>query len=394
MAELKPGFQSYEERKKLYQDAFTWNKPERVLYNPNLYQWMYIDAGHTTEECGYNYALVDQIACEAVEKYNFDIMNVSGSPYRYCLAKYAAMGGGGVFRLNSAGEMNAVDAEYLGPDDYDRLKTDRLGVLWENLIFKMYPNAKKLTPQEFAEASKTTREYLSAGAATKKKLRETYGTLVEETTVAPQPFIERLFSMYRGMLGLSMDMRRQPEKVQEVCEYYDEKEMQMVHDRFDAFPYGPSNINYFDTKTALMVHSIMNHKQMEKFFYPFLKKFLTYMQEHGKLAFLQCEADCLRFADLLNEFPKGVINIVVEMDDPYEVRKQCPNVCISGGMSIDVMANGTKQECIDAAKKAIDELNCDGGLVLTTNKMVAYRNDMNAENLKAVCDFVRDYKIN
>ena len=42
-------------------------------------------------------------------------------------------------------------------------------------------------------------------------------------------------------------------------------------------------------------------------------------------------------------------------------------------------------------KRLFDELGKDGGFMLTQDKMVSFRNDANPENVKAVCDFVREY---
>ena len=84
--------------------------------------------------------------------------------------------------------------------------------------------------------------------------------------------------------------------------------------------------------------------------------------------------------------------MMVEQDDPFEIRRKYPNISLYGGLEVNVMRNGTKQQCIDMAKKAIDELGCDGGLILAPTKMLAYPNDMNGENLRAVCEFVQDYK--
>ncbi len=61
-----------------------------------------------------------------------------------------------------------------------------------------------------------------------------------------------------------------------------------------------------------------------------------------------------------------------------------------GGMTTDLLGNGTKQQCIDYAKKLIDELG--DGFIFSTNKMVSFRNDCKRENLLAVTDFVRNYQ--
>ena len=57
----------------------------------------------------------------------------------------------------------------------------------------------------------------------------------------------------------------------------------------------------------------------------------------------------------------------------------------------EILGRGTKQECLDLAKRLIDDLGSQGGFILCQPKMGSYRNDANPENLKAVSDFVLDY---
>ena len=47
----------------------------------------------------------------------------------------------------------------------------------------------------------------------------------------------------------------------------------------------------------------------------------------------------------------------------------------------------------DAVQHIFDELGKDGGFILCQDKMVSFRNDAKAENVKAVCDFVREYRV-
>jgi uroporphyrinogen-III decarboxylase len=68
-------------------------------------------------------------------------------------------------------------------------------------------------------------------------------------------------------------------------------------------------------------------------------------------------------------------------------------VCLCGGMPSDLLARGTKKECIDYAKRLIDELASDGGFIFSQDKMISYPNDCSAENLKAVNEFVQEYRI-
>jgi hypothetical protein len=79
------------------------------------------------------------------------------------------------------------------------------------------------------------------------------------------------------------------------------------------------------------------------------------------------------------------------MDNPFEMKKALGDkVCITGGMPCHLLHSGTVKENIAYAKRLIDELS--PGYIFSTDKMVSYPIDCKAENLKAVNDFVRDYR--
>ena len=50
------------------------------------------------------------------------------------------------------------------------------------------------------------------------------------------------------------------------------------------------------------------------------------------------------------------------------------------------------EDCVKEARRLCDELG-DGGLIISENKMLSYRNDCNGENYLAVCDFLKDYRV-
>jgi hypothetical protein len=98
----------------------------------------------------------------------------------------------------------------------------------------------------------------------------------------------------------------------------------------------------------------------------------------------------LRFAEFFQDIPKGRILYQLEQDDIFEVRKRLPNLAIVGGMPTELLGRGTKQECVDYAKKLIDTLG--DGFVLSQNKMMSFRKDAVRENVLAVNEFVRSYR--
>ena len=101
------------------------------------------------------------------------------------------------------------------------------------------------------------------------------------------------------------------------------------------------------------------------------------------------EGSISRLTEYFAGYPKGVLTFHLENDDPFEIREKLPNVAIMGGLTTELMANGTPEEVTARARALCDGLGRDGGFILSEGKMVSYRNDARSENIKAVCDFVR-----
>lgn len=140
--------------------------------------------------------------------------------------------------------------------------------------------------------------------------------------------------------------------------------------------------------------AVLNRKQIERLLLKTWKPVMDKLQEKQKITHFGIEGSFINsvLGEFLSEY--DYVSVPVEMDDPYEIRKKFPKLTIRGGLSVDVMGHSTPEKCVDMAKRAIDELGRDGGLIMGTNKFVTYDYDMNAENLKAVCDFVTSYEIN
>ena len=183
-------------------------------------------------------------------------------------------------------------------------------------------------------------------------------------------------------------MRRKPQKIKEVCDYMDSIALKGVVDQMTKHGTGFYMGEVMDYMIPMLGHTICNNKQFDMFYAPAMKVVLDYAQEDGKQLYIYSEGSWEKFGEFFNEWPKGVINMTVEMDDPYKLRKLFPNICLTGGLDIDVLRYGTKENVVDMTKKAINELGANGGLVLMPSKLIMYKNDMNADNLHALSDYI------
>lgn len=132
--------------------------------------------------------------------------------------------------------------------------------------------------------------------------------------------------------------------------------------------------------------------QFERFYWPTFKAMITYVHEHGGHTLSVLEGEWGPNLERLKELPDNSVTFVVENDDPKKVKNMVPNNSIMAGLPLDLLRDGTREECIAAAKKMIDECAPGGRFIFCTgNKVLLCPSDAQAENIRAVNEFVHGY---
>lgn len=384
------GMQKHAYKIKLFRDAQSWRKPDRIPFNADMYTWMFLDAGYTAAEASRNYDIIETCMERFIRLYDPDQLNAGSSGFRNTFLVMDSLGGVKEYNSGASENLNAVIEDVLLPEDYDLvLKNGFNHTLWEKALFKKYPQAKNYTPKQMAEAARTMLDLNTARAGIEARITQKYGT-VFDSVPRFYPGYEYFFKYLRGIKGCSLDLRRCKDKVYEVSAELDKINLENALNILSRSE-GPDMNQPYDIMISMLGQTILNQKQFEKIWVPPMDKLLSYCEEHGKQVFIFAEGSWERFGEYFNQFKKGVVHMIVEQDDPYEIRKKYPNIGIIGGLSTDIMSRGSTKECVEMAKRAVDELGAEGGLVLSPNKMISYANDMNPDNLKAVSEFVHTY---
>ncbi len=191
------------------------------------------------------------------------------------------------------------------------------------------------------------------------------------------------------MKGLSRDLRVRPEKVKAFCDTYHEF---FVKNDINNIKKVDSPTSCFTAFAILLSQNMVNRHQFETYYWSYFKEIADKVVETGNTMFILSEGTTKHITEYLQELPKGHFCFYVESDDIFETRKRFPNLCLWGGIPLDLISKGTKQQCIDYVKRVIDEVGADGGLILSTDKFTTAPQDCNRENLLAVSEFVRNYK--
>lgn len=372
-------------------DAIAFKKPEKVPVVANTFNWQFLDAGMSVGKAVRDYGMIEQAARRFAEQYKVDQFGAGlRNPFRVT----DTLGKRDVYSANGNDDnMNAICEDAILPEDYDEIIDGRLNkVLWEKALPRLYPDVKDYTPQMLAEAAKEQMFYQQAAVKCGAMLKDEYGLTGINSKTWVNPFFEDLFKFYRGIKGLAIDVRRCPQKVEDACDAVMEPVIAYTLSVLNDGTKGPQYPYTSECYSSLLGHTILSRKNFDRFYVKYLDPLVKACEANGQTYSFFSEGDLARVLDYFNDFKKGTVSVMIETEDPYEIRKQFPNICIYGGLDTDVLGQGTVQECIDMAKRAIDVLGAEGGLVLEPSKMVSYSYDMKSENFKAVCDFVDEYR--
>lgn len=378
-------------RAKLFRDAAAFRKTDRIPSVSFFITWKILDAGYKLTEAMQDYEIMEKVVRHHEERYRFDQLFDVGNrnPYRVALAARSSS-----YVIDDEKELVSYhDFAYCKPDESEQFAADYYKFLWEVGLprkFSWWGSEARLS--DIQKVYDEQMKFFQYSYHMRKVLQDDYGV---PPLSAPNPYaaipMENVLAYVFGMRGVSVMMRRDKAKLHAILDALDELFFTPQLEQLKKIK-GPVPGACFDYIAAILAHNFMNISQWEEFYWPYLKKVLDVLAEKKCSCVLFMEGAVLRFADYFKDYPKGVITILPEQDDVFELRKALPNVAIMGGMKNDLLGRGTKQECLDYARRLIDDLGADGGYMLCQNKMGSFRNDANPENLKAVCDFVLDYR--
>lgn len=379
-------------RIQLFRDAASMEKkPDRIPMVSFFVTWKILDSQYKLTEAMLDYDKMEEVVRSHQEKYGFDVLFDYGVRNAYRVS--TAMDSPTYIVDDEAGCVSVRDITICDPKHAMDLAADYQKFLWEVGMptkFSWWNESADLSKVQ--NAYDEMMKYFGFSMKIKGIMKNEYGM---PGIAAPNPYpgiaMENILGFILGMRGTSIMMRRDKAGLHAVIDAMHELFFKPQLEALKKMPDGKNMGFCFDYLHAMLAHNFMNLDQWEEFYWPYLKQVLDTLCEKGCNALIFAEGNVLRYKDYFNIYPKGFLTILPEQDDVFEIRKQMPNVGIMGGMPNTMLGLGTKQECLDRAKRVIDELACDGGFMFCQDKMGSFRNDANPENLKAVCDFVREY---
>ena len=380
-------------RIQLFRDAANFKKPERIPHLSAAVTWKVFDAGHTLNEAMTNFDVMEECVRHFLETYPVDAMLDIGIRNQFNVTE--AFGPGGYYYYTED-VVGIRDHAHCTLDTLDEYLENPEKYIWEKVLPNKY--GEEWNKKTLDVWKKTFKEYMNYTSF----IFRMNGVMKEFgiPSMAPNnPMsgtisfgIEELEANLLGIKQLSIAMRRGPDKIENFIRKWDAEHIDPLVDKIMNGK-GPNYKYCFDASVMMLAHNIMNQKQFERFYWPSLKKLLDAYAAKGMNVRVFCEGSIGRYLDYFKDFPKGTLTFHLEQDDPFEGREKLPNVAIMGGMTTEMLANATPEECVAHTKRLCDELGKEGGFIFSENKMLSYRNDANSKNMKAVCDFLNEYRL-
>ena len=377
------------ERKQLFADVTRGIKPARVPTLSNVWSWKVFDAGYNLTQALYDYDKMADAVYQFQRKYNFDAnFDIGGRNPVQVLNQFEAE----IYHLDEAGEsISFVDRDMLsGPEDMQRMAERGY---FRSAIEDILPAKYNLKDTDDAidrlvKAAKAYSDFISFLSKVQTNLTERFGVPSLAYARYDLP-MELVFSGgLRGIRSFSIDMRRNGAVLEELMERIREETEPSFIQKISTFPADSSRVLY-PARVTLLAHTVMNQKQFARFCWPQLKRYADLLEARDLTGVIMTEGKIGHLTEFFQQLSKNRFILLIENDDPAELRRQLPNLTIAGGYPRELLATGTKEACVDKIKELLDTVAYDGRWIYSQNKMVSFRNDVKAENLLAVSEYLQ-----
>lgn len=248
---------------------------------------------------------------------------------------------------------------------------------------RRYPNINKPYPENVNAALgaiKGLMKFGKRGSYIDKHLRKEYETPMLSSSPLVMPF-DTYITMRSFAKGMT-DLRRNSSELLIIMDKL--YEINKPNQKLKEFPYAIS---------PMTSGTYLNEKMFDKFYWPTCKKTVDDVIRLGGKVILFLEGNWRKdVIEHFKDFPKGTVTLMLDENDPVEVKKYMGNhVGIIGGFPVMMLKESTPAECKKQALKQIEKMGNEG-MALTIDKCLLSPNDAKAENVIAVGEVCRDYR--
>ncbi len=384
-------------RRMYFQDAMSFHPDQKYVPNLSFFvTWKVYDSDLkcTLSEAMMDYDLMAKLTHEFEERYGFDTFIEYSNRNQWRITELAESS---VYKVDDeAWSIQVKDFPTVYDDEMMEFAENMRKFQWEKIIPRKYPKlAAGVDLDFFKQLQKEFGDFIAYTQRLPKEMMDQHGMPICMDYKGPMVMCpaETIFSHYRGIRNFSLDMRRHKSELHAMMDaILPPAAIEGIKAAWKNIDCNHTQIGLFDGDNVYLAHTVMNPKQFEEFYWPYIKVNFDNLEEHPGISMrLFTEGSANLILDRLNDYRKGMFFLHLDEDDPYEIRKKCPKAGIIGGMDTHMLGYGTPEECVARTEALVKDFSVDGGYVFSENRMVSYPNDANRENLLAVCKWINEY---
>jgi len=372
------------ERKQLFEDVYSGKIPKRVPIMANLpIEFCIQYAGFPLAQTQWTLDGLDEVldkACQLTYSDHYPFGSIRFPAHLQILGSRG-------YVMGSNGFIQHPEVTGMEVDEYDEFIESPYDCMLEKIMPRLYPEldtdpvSRSLV---FAKAFKAYYDYMEAYGKLDANLIQKYGYYAPPAgsmSVVFAPF-DFMADFLRGFKGISMDVRRCPEKIMAACEAVLPVQIKR------GMPPRPSKFG--QTFIPLHMAPYLRTSDFEKLYWPTFSKLVHALAEAGQSCRIFCEHDWMRYLDYLYELPENT-SLYFEFGDPALVKEKLGKKHIlSGFYPLTYLKTASKEQCIDKAKELLDILAPGGKYIFEFDKSPVSLDSVNVQNYTAVLKYVSE----
>ena len=408
----------FQQRLQRVNDAIALKEPDKmpVIPMPGTIPYYLDREGVTAKDGWYDYEPAIQAQLRYHLEFQPDVQMarfISGRANELAGTKLIDWPGkpGAVLSLNSSHQV--IEHEFMTDEEYPELIEDFTGFMLRKFIPRAFPALAGLDHLAFNPASLQfignvsplfSPEALAAYgkleeiAAEERKSAEASARcsrLLAEQGFPPYmsggaevPF-DIISDYFRGTMGMFHDQLNCPELVLQACE-------RLVDIQLRSLQYlavAPLPVKRVFIPMHKGMDGFISPEQYESLYWAPFQRLLEGIIALGAVPIIYTEGPYSTrvpvIRDNLTRLPKGSCVVHFEKGDFVQLKKEFEGIaCLSGGMPINMLGFGTKQEVIDQVKFLVDNVAPGGGYLFNTSGSV---DNAKRENMEAMFETAHTY---
>ncbi|MDR1567007.1 MAG: hypothetical protein LBS48_06980 [Treponema sp.] len=372
-----------QERNEVRSDLLAGKKPKRIFIVPSFTLEAACGlANISLIEAHYDMGLLEKALAKVCETFYSDVFAVANTrfPPVYQILKARN------WITGSNGAMQHPEIEIMYAEDYDEF----IAAPYKTMVEKFLSRACSALDTDpvtrslkLATAYGAYKNIFNAQNGIIGKLATRYGYVPGMATnqLIEAPF-DFLADILRGFKGITMDIRRCPDKVKAAVEVITPLMVKM------AVPVvmRPGLISH----VPLHMAPYINMKAFEELYWPTFEQMIVELDKKGIACLIIAEQDFTRYCEYLARLPKSTI-IRVEAGDPKRFTETVGRDHVFGGFyDPTITLTRSKEECIDEAKRLLDVCTKSDHYFFNFDRAIMDTKSIDVSKVQAVLEWVRE----